>query len=142
MAEPACLSNGAAHQSGADAAVTAGGGNRDRSEQQSWLAAGAGGMPQPRGANDAFALGGDEGQPFGRQPAIAQALRALAITGLAEGLVEQRFARFDVGLTFVTQCDHLRGLPSPARRRARTQVIRCEGKGRQGKPASRIVQMW
>ena len=45
------------------------------------------------------AVGGDEGEPFGRQAAVAQALGGLAAARcVAEGLVEQRLARFDVVL--------------------------------------------
>ena len=78
--------------------------DRDRAEQQRRLAIAAGNVPQPRGADDALALGGDERQAFGRQAVFAQPLGALAVAGLAESLVEQRFARVDVGEPFVT--DH------------------------------------
>ncbi len=40
-------------------------------------------------------------QAFGRQAAVAQPLRGLAGAGVAEGLVEQRLARFDVGRPFL-----------------------------------------
>jgi hypothetical protein len=63
-------------------------------------------VPQPHRANQAAAVGGGERQPFGRQPALAQPLGRLGEAGVAEGEVEQRFARGNVGETFVADGDH------------------------------------
>ena len=126
---------------GADAAVTAVGRDRDRPEQQSRLAAGAGGMPEPRGADDAFALGGDEREPFGRQSAVAQALRGLAervapkasSSSASRALTSRRPFMTDVGMS-------QRSFPARRASRARTERTissQCAGKGRQGEPASR-----
>ena len=59
------------------------------SGMQRRLSIAQGNVPQPRRADDAAALGGDEGQAFGRQAVLAQPFRRLAVAGLAEGVVEQ-----------------------------------------------------
>ena len=119
MAEPARIAKRAPHQRGADAAVAAIRRDRDRPQQQSRLAAAAGDVPEPRGADHAPAVGGDEAQSLGRQAAVAQTLRGLAVAAAAEGLVEQRLARFDVGRPFLTQRDHFRSFPVRPRASAR-----------------------
>jgi len=63
--------------------------------------------PEPRSADYTPAVYGDKAKSLGRQAALAQPLRRLSIAGVAEGLVEQRLARFDVGRPFLTQRDHL-----------------------------------
>jgi len=113
----------AAHHRTAEPAAAAILRHRDRAEQQRLLAQGlfnaAGNVPQPRGADDALALGRDERQAFGRQAVFAQPFRGLAIAVLAEGLVEQCLARVDVGKPFVADLDHGSFLPRPRRAHAR-----------------------
>ena len=78
VAEPARLAHGPPHQRGADAAAAAVGGDRERAEQQRRRAVAAADVPQPHGADDAAAVGGDEGEAVRRQTVFAQALGRLA----------------------------------------------------------------
>ena len=123
MAEPARIAQSASHQGGADAEVAAIRRDRHWAEQQRRLAAGAGHAPQPRGADHAPSVGGDQAQAFGRQAAVAQTLRGLAGAGVAERLVEQRLARFDVGRPFLTQSNHRKVLPNLVRASARKDAV-------------------
>ena len=112
MAELAGRPQAVTHQRAADATALAVAGDRDRSEQQSGLLRSGRDIPQPHGADDAPVLDRDERQPFGRQPAVAQALRRLGEAALAEGLIEQRFARRDVERSFLTDRDHCHAFPA------------------------------
>ena len=88
------------YKRGADASVAAIAGDGHRSEKQTGLAGTAHDIPKPGRANDPLAIGCDEGEVARRQSAVTEALRTLAPTVFAECLVEQRFARCDVGRTF------------------------------------------
>jgi hypothetical protein len=142
MAEPLRLADRAADQSGADAAVAAPRGHGDWPEQQRWLPRGTGDLPEPRGAKHPLAFRRDEAQPCGRQPAVAQALRAFAVTRFAESLVEQRFTRSHIARPFLTHSDHLRSSPSRRAGARGTSFGPLQGEGEAGEPASRVVQMW
>jgi len=143
MAAPARRGDCVPHQGRSDASIAAVGRHRDRPQQQCRVAGATGDVPQPRGADHAFAVGGDKSEALGRQAAFAQSLRGLPVPGVAEGLVEQRLARFDVGVPFLPQGDHGRSFPAPrARMCAPTERIsRMRGRGG-GEPPPGVCQMW
>ncbi len=115
MAVTARHLDGTAHQRGADAAALLGRVDRERPKQQGCLAAGLD-VPEPDGADHAAALDRDEGQALGRQPAIPQLGRRLAVPLIAIGAVEQRFARCLVNRPFLSDRDHVRSRASGRRR--------------------------
>ena len=143
MAEPARYAQRVAHQGGADAAVAAVGGDRHRAQQQGRLAVAARDVPEPGGADHALAVGGDEGEAFGRQTALAQPLGGLARPQVAEGLVEQRLARRGIGRSFATNGDHVRSFPARCAQARSPELIQShEGKAEAALAASGVCQMW
>ena len=75
--------------------------DRDRAEQQSRPARAAGDVPQPGGADDALAVGGNKESPSAGSRPSRRRCEAFAVAAVAEGFVEQRLARFDVTWPFL-----------------------------------------
>lgn len=96
-----------AHQGRANPAIAVAGGDRDRSQEQSRLAGTADDVPKSGGADNTLAVRRDEGEPFGRRPAVSQPLRAFAPALGAKRLIKERFTRRSVGRPFFPDRDHL-----------------------------------
>src|SRR6185312_6196999 len=108
-------------QRGADAAALVLARDRDGPEQEGQDAVADCDVPQARGADHAAVFGRDEGQSFGGKALFAQALGGFAIARLAKGLVENGFARVDLGDAFVPDRGHDSSFPIS---RARSCVAR------------------
>src|SRR5262245_49822282 len=92
------------HQGRADAALAAVGRDRERAEQQRRPARAGRDAPQPYGADEATAFGGNQRQL--RLAAFAQALRGLGEAHRPIGKVEQRLARRNLPRPFMTDGDY------------------------------------
>jgi hypothetical protein len=121
MAAPAGCGERMVHERRADAAIAAIRSDRHWSEQQRRLTGAAHDTPETGGANDALPVGRDKSEPFGWRSAVPQALRTLAPAVIAEGFVEERLARCDIGGTFFPDRYHLSLLPP---RRATKRALR------------------
>jgi len=107
MTAPAGCSQRMPYEGSADPAIAIFVSDGHRAEKQAGLATATHDIPKTGSANDTFAIGRDKGEVVSRRSAVAKALRALAPAVLAKSLVEQRFARGNVGRTFFPDRDHL-----------------------------------
>ncbi len=78
----------------------------------------------------------------GRRPSRSRS-EVLRARGVAEGLVEQRLARRDIGRSFATNGDHVRSFPARRAQACSPERIQShEGKAEAALAASGVCQMW